>query len=204
MRTKIHIGKNTLIDVENRPLLGYKRDKAVTKRLQYGNNVWIGSSCVIGRNVLLGNNVIISDGTYIENDVKIDEDSLLVYKCLVCADTTIGKNCVIGGFIGENTKIGNYCRIFGEIVHTHLDPSKDWDAPTSLEDGPVIHDNVFIGFGAKITKSITIGNNVYILPNSIVSKDVLPFHIVKNINEMIYFKDWKGDLSGSDFFKGKD
>ncbi|MCL1814846.1 MAG: hypothetical protein FWG27_03365 [Treponema sp.] len=200
MKHKIHIGKNTVINAKPRPLSGYIREKETAGRLKYGKNVWIGSGCVISTCITLGNNVIISDGTYIEDNVTIDSDSILVYKCLVCADTKIGKNCVIGGFIGENTIIKNNCRIFGEIVHKHLDPSKNWDAPDSAEKGPVIFDNVFIGFGAKITKPVEIGSNSYILPNSIVSKDIPPFHIARGINEIFYYKEWKGGLSKSNFF----
>jgi len=199
----MHVGKYTIIGSKPRPLLGRDADFSSEDNLN-GENIWIGSFCNIGMNVSIGAGTIISDGTFIEESVKIGSESLTAYRCTICSNVTIGNNCVIGGFIGENTKIGNRCRIFGDIVHEHLEPLKDWDAETSQEKGPTIHDNVFIGFGAIITKPVEIYNNSYILPNSIVSEDVPPFHIVKNKNEMIHFTKWKGNLSKSDFFKQED
>jgi acetyltransferase-like isoleucine patch superfamily enzyme len=196
-----HIGQGTVIGAEQRPLLidGFQ-DNIIEDNSKFGENVWIGSLCVVGKGVIFNDNVILSDGSFVEDNVSIGSNTILVYKCLVCADAAIGNNCVIGGFIGENTTIGNNCRIFGDIVHKHIDPSKDWDAPTSMEKGAVIQNNVFIGFGAKITKPVTINHHAYVLPNTIVSCDVPPFHIVKGVNEIIYYKKWKGDLAVSDFF----
>jgi UDP-3-O-[3-hydroxymyristoyl] glucosamine N-acyltransferase len=205
MKNITHIGQGTIIGAEPRPLLidGSFQDNIIKDNSIFGNDVWIGSLCVVGKNVVFKDNVILSDGSFVEDNVNIGNSTILVYKCLVCADVNIGDNCIIGGFIGESTSIGNNCRIFGEIVHKHTDPSKDWDAPTSMEQGAVIQDNVFIGFGAKITKPVTIGHNVYILPNTIVSEEVPPYHIVKGVNEIIYYKKWKGELAVSDFFKNK-
>lgn len=46
---------------------------------------------------------------------------------------------------------------------------------------PVIGDNVFIGLGAKVFGGITIGNNVIIAPNAIVTKDVQPDTVVGGV-----------------------
>jgi UDP-3-O-[3-hydroxymyristoyl] glucosamine N-acyltransferase len=194
-----YLGDGSIINSVSRPLMKYKHE-VDAKLSSFGQNVWIGAKCVVARNVKLHDNVILSDGTFVEEDVVVGEGTLLTYRCLVCAGVIIGKNCVIGGFIGESTIIGDNCRIFGDVVHGHLDPTKDWDAPTSMEPGANIQSNVFIGFGAKITKPITISNNVYILPNSIVSINVPSFHIVKGINEIIHYQSWKGALAKSAFF----
>lgn len=202
MKNIAHIGEGTIIGAEQRPLLIDRnfQNYTIEDNSSFGENVWIGSLCVVGKKVKFKDNVILSDGSFVEDNVNIGNNTILVYKCLVCANVTIGDNCIIGGFIGESTSIGNNCRIFGDIVHKHTDPSKDWDAPTSMEQGAIIQDNVFIGFGAKITKPVTIGHNVYILPNTIVSQEIPPYNIVKGINEIIHYKDWKGELSVSDFF----
>jgi len=197
---KMHIGKGSVVGVEQRPLIVPSQNNITEDNSKFGEKIWIGSLCVVGKNVEFKDNVILSDGSFVEEGVKIGKNTILVYKCLVCADVIIGDNCIIGGFIGENTEIGNNCRIFGDIVHEHIDPSKNWDAPTSMEKGAVIKNNVFIGFGAKITKPIIIDHHVYILPNTIVSINVPSYHIVRGINKIIHYKKWKGDLADSDFF----
>jgi len=41
----------------------------------------------------------------------------LIYGAHVCNE--VKNSCVIGGLVGERTVIGNDCRIFGKIIHTH-------------------------------------------------------------------------------------
>ena len=197
----IHIGFGSILDAPQRPLIRYSIENDDKNESIYGENVWIGAQCIVGTNVILGDNVVLSDGSYVENDVKIGNETLLNYRCIVGSNVTIGNNCVIGGFVGENTIVGDSCRVFGDILHHHTDPTKDWDAPSSMEKGAVLSDNVFIGFGAKVTRPITIGNNVYVCPNAIVSIDVPPFHIVKGINGLVAPELWPGELSHSNFFK---
>lgn len=195
-----HIGVGAVLDTPRRPLIRYPHSNLRKDESTFGVRVWIGAYCVVGTSVVFGDGVILSDGSFVESNVVLGNDTLLTYRCLVCADSVIGENCVIGGFIGENTHIGNSCRIFGDILHHHIDPTKDWDAPTSMEKGAIISDSVFIGFGAKITRPITINSNVYICPNAIVSVDVPPFHVVKGVNELVPVELWPGELSHSTFF----
>lgn len=197
----IFIGIGSVIDSTPRTLVRYPRGENKNSASKFGKNVWIGAHCIVGRNVSFEDGVILSDGTYVENNVVLGKDTLLTYRCLVCSDSVIGDNCVIGGFIGENSQIGSSSRVFGSILHHHLDPTKDWDAPSSMEEGATLKENVFIGFGARITKPITISNNVYVCPNSIVSVDVPPYHVVKGVNEIIPSDEWIGKLSKSNFFR---
>lgn len=196
----VHVGIGSILDAPQRPLIRYSPSSSVQGESIYGKNVWIGAYCVIGTNVVFKDGVVLSDGSFVENNVVLGNDTLLTYRCLVCSNSVIGANCVIGGFVGENTRIGNSCRVFGYILHHHIDPTKDWDAPSSQEEGAILSDNVFIGFGVKITRPITISHNVYVCPNAIVSVDVPPFHVVKGVNELVPFELWPGELSRSKFF----
>lgn len=73
--------------------------------------------------------------------------------------------CIV---IGGRARIGRNCKIMqGVSIGGSLGRKK--------EDGqsqPYIGDNVFIGAGAKIIGPVTIGNNVTIGANSVVTKDV--------------------------------
>ena len=204
MKPKRYIDESAKVNMPFRFLQGCEvYDETAINDTVLPDEIYIGAFVLIGKGVELDNRVVIDSHCVVESEVKVGENSLITYKATIGGDTVIGKDCIIGGFIGENTSIGNNCRIFGDIIHKHTDPSKDWDASTSGEKGATIQDNVFIGFGAKITKPVTIEHNVYILPNTIVSRDIPPYHIAKGINEFVHYKDWKGELAVSDFFKNK-
>ena len=47
-----------------------------------------------------------------------------------------------------------------------------WDGINTKSGVPTIGDNVFLGLGCKVFGGITIGNNVIVAPNAVVTKDV--------------------------------
>lgn len=71
-----------------------------------------------------------------------------------------------GIFISDYVHIGENATIFQQVTIG----VKDYNHP--LNEVPHIGDNVFIGAGAKILGPITIGDNVKIGANSVVTKDV--------------------------------
>jgi acetyltransferase-like isoleucine patch superfamily enzyme len=161
--------------------------------LKKNHTTSISSNCVIGSHVIIYEGVIISKLTQVEDFCRIGEKTWIgkncriVYGAKIYGHVKIGNNCVIGGFICEDVKIGNNCRIFGELVHkfscppeTYHDMEK-WDK--GGEKAPVIHNNVFIGFGAKIVGGIEIGRGAFIFPNAIVTKDVPENTDVKLIDQ---------------------
>lgn len=73
--------------------------------------------------------------------------------------------CIV---IGGKVKIGDNCKIMqGVSLGGSLGKSKS-DGQTQ----PIIGENVFIGAGAKIIGPVTIGDNVVIGANSVVTKDI--------------------------------
>ena len=78
--------------------------------------------------------------------------------------------------------IGNYCSLNAGVVigrnHT-------------IDQSPIIGDNVTVCLGSKIVRNVKIGNNVIIAPNSVVIEDVpdncivsgVPAKIVKKLNQ---------------------
>ena len=183
-----------------RPLLGGGRYK-VDKKTVLRDNVYVGLCSIIGAGTIIGANTIIDDFSIVECEVKIGRRNLLIYRAQVCNGACIGDDCVIGGLIGENTVVGNNCRIFGKVVHAQYNPLLDWDGEDSEEDAPECDDFSFIGFGAVIAGKVSIGYKAYILAGAIVTKDVPAFHIVSGVNKMIHFSKWPGKLSQSPFFE---
>lgn len=84
--------------------------------------------------------------------------------------------------IKRNCKIGNNCTILPGVVigNKHLEDDNSW---------VYIGDNCYIGLGAKIFGPITIGNNVTIGANAVVTHDIPDNAIVGGIPaKIIRFK----------------
>ena len=169
------------------------------KNVRIGSNTKIGNNVIIGDNVEIGNNVLIGDYVNIGDNVKIGDNSRIIYRAQIYSYSEIGSHSIIGGFIAEHSKIGNYCRIFGKLLHSHIDPTLDWDQTT--EDSPVIKDYVFVGFDALIIGGITIEERSYITAGAIVTKNVPQCSIVYGINNIVPYYKWKGRLKHSRFWK---
>ena len=69
-----------------------------------------------------------------------------------------------GGGVHINAiRVGNYCGFNSGVLLGNKD---------SQENRPILGDNVAFGPGAKAFGKITIGNNVFVAPNAVVTKDV--------------------------------
>lgn len=193
------IGKSSIVGVSYRPLQSGNLTEAVDVIVDDG--VWIGEYCLIGMGVRIGSDCIIDHYSHIESGAKLGSRVLVIYRGQICADVEVDCDNIIGGFIGERTKIGRRCRVLGNILHHHSDPTRPWDSEGATEPAAVVHDDVFIGFGANITAPISIGPKSYVCAGSVVSTNVPPMHIAAGVNRIIHFREWKGRLAESPIFK---
>lgn len=181
LHPSVEIGEFSIIGKKIPDLKGKKETKINAE-------VSISSNVIIYEGTEIGSKTQIEDFCRIGEKTRIGENCRIIYGAKIYGYVTIGNKCIIGGFICEDVTIGNSCRIFGELVHDHkIKPEKfhdikKWDK--GGEKAPVIQDNVFIGFGAKVIGNISIGKGSYILPNSIVTQDVPKNSIVKGINKI--------------------
>lgn len=60
-------------------------------------------------------------------------------------------------------KIGNYCGFNSGVVLGNKN---------SVDARPILGDNVAFGPGAKAFGNISIGDNVFVAPNAVVTKDI--------------------------------
>ncbi|MDN3582818.1 acyltransferase [Mucilaginibacter flavus] len=126
--------------------------------MNFGKNVFIGANTVIyctneDSQHKNGSEIIIGEGTYIGemNNIRAAGGSI-----------KIGKKCLISqhvSIIGSNhsTDKGQYIM------------DQPWDI-TRL--GVTIHDDVWIGCGAKILPGVTIGTGAVIAAGAVVVKDI--------------------------------
>jgi UDP-3-O-[3-hydroxymyristoyl] glucosamine N-acyltransferase len=161
------------LDTPYRPLLTGK-EYVPRGKSQIADNVHIGEFSVLGRGVALGVGVIVDHHVIIEQDCRVGDRTVICYRAQVCAESIIGSDCVIGGFVGERSTIGDRVRIFGSLVHNHRRSVGGWDDEEEAATGPTINDGAFIAFGAVAVGAVFIGETAYIGANAVVRKDVPP------------------------------
>lgn len=186
-----------------RPLQGMvdSKQNPINTTITVDGELYVGPYSIIGEGVHLGNNVIIDSHIIIERGVEIRENTLVVHRATIGGYSKIGKDCVIGGLIGEGTIIGNNCRVFGTIVHKQENPTLSWDHREFPEPSVVIHHNSFVGFETFVAGNIEIGPASYVCAGAIITKTVPPEYIAYGENQLIHYTKWKGPLSKSNFFE---
>lgn len=203
-KSNISIHPTSILGHPLRPLQGMVKSKLDPKdsQVSYGEELYIGPFCLIGEGVQLGNKVIIDAYVNVERGVIIGDNTILVHRATVGGFSKIGDNCVIGGLIGEETIIGNGCRVFGTVVHKQDDPSLSWDHRPVAEPSVIIHDNSFVGFESFLAGDIEIGPQAYVCAGAVITKSVPPGYIAYGKNQMIHHSEWKGTLGKSPIFEG--
>lgn len=201
---KIDIHPTALLGQPIRPLQGMilSKENPSNTQVTYGQELYIGPYSIIGEGAVLGNKVIIDAFCNIERGVVIGDNTIVVHRATIGGYSKVGRNCVIGGLIGEGTIIGNDCRIFGTVVHKQDDPSQSWDHRAEPEPSVVIHNNSFIGFESFVAGDIQIGPQSYVCAEAIITKTVPPGYIAFGRNEMVHHSQWKGLLGKSPIFEG--
>lgn len=180
--------------VRGRPLRGAHATTSVGRRCD------VGSFVCIGRGSRVGDDCDIDNYAVLEQDVRVGARSHVLYGAHISNWASIGSDCVIGGFVGEGVKVGARSRVFGYVIHAHLNPSVPWDSGQAAS--AVVGPDAFIGFGAIVTGGVRIGTRAYVCPSALVTRNVPPRTIVTGVNGHTPASEWKGRLSSSPFFSG--
>lgn len=173
------------------------------KTVRYGDNLYVGPYSIIGEGVNLSDGVIIDSHCIIERGVAVGLNTLVVHRATIGGYSRVGRDCVIGGFIGEGTLIGDNCRIFGTLAHKQDDPAQSWDHRAEEEPSVVVHDWTFVGFHAFVAGDIELGPMAYVAACAVVTRTVPPGFIAYGYNQLCSVDAWPGDLAKSTFFNGR-
>ena len=155
-----------------------------------GDNTIIGHQNIIYQGVKIGKNCVIEDGNQIGESTSICNDVRVCYSSIVGDDVYIEDECIIGGFVCDETIIRRGSRVFGKIVHGQSSPHIGWWDVT--EEAPEIGRFSFIGAGAILIGGISIGDFCYVTAGSVVTKSVPPKTIVIDRDSHIPLKEWRG------------
>ena len=86
-------------------------------------------------------------------------------------NVSIGKRCIVAGFIADNCIVGDGSSVFGALIHRYKNPGRDrWDETD--EPGPVLGKNVVVAWGAVIIGRVRCGDGAWISPNEVITEDV--------------------------------
>jgi bifunctional N-acetylglucosamine-1-phosphate-uridyltransferase/glucosamine-1-phosphate-acetyltransferase GlmU-like protein len=194
------VARTALVGRASRPLLDGRQSR-IHGKTQIQRSAWIGDFCSIGQNVAIGAYSIVQEYSLIEAGARIGRHVLIRHRTNVGADVKIGDNCIISGHIGEGTVIGNNCRVFGQLIHQQLDPTKGWDDPGSEERSAEVEDGTFIGWNAIIVGPVTIEQRSYVCAGALVTRNVPSGHVAYGRNQIIPYQEWRGMLGKSPFFR---
>jgi UDP-3-O-[3-hydroxymyristoyl] glucosamine N-acyltransferase len=156
-----------------------------------GNYVTIGDNCIIHPNVTIldytqiGSNVIIQAGTVVGSDAfyyNTKKNREVWYKkMLSCGhveiedNVEIGAGCTIDRGVTADTRIGKGTKL-DNMVHIGHDVVTGKNcllaAQVAIAGGTVLKDGVTLWGQVGLSKTLTIGNNVTVLAQSGVGKDL--------------------------------
>lgn len=137
------------------------------KKTTIGRNTYVGPYTIIGKGTKIGNDCLIEHNCYIGENSKLGNKVFLRYGCKIYNNVRIGNDCILSGFVCNNTRFGNNVEFFGNTIHRYI--SRKVGQP---EPSPSIAQGVFVGFNAMIIGGITIGKNTRIGAGAIVTEDI--------------------------------
>lgn len=134
-----------------------------------GDNVVIGHHTIIDDGSVIGPNVWIGSNVRIGHDCRIAADVQIYYCAQIYDRVTIGPGAWVGGFICNDTAIGDHAIVLGTTAHRFVDATVGTPEPA-----PTIEARAFVGMGAYIIGGITVGAAAYVAAGAILLHDALP------------------------------
>ena len=193
------IARTAIIGNPFRPLLD-GREVKVDRPTTIGAGVSIGHYTIVGEGARIGAGSVIEEFVNIQPGSEIGARVLVTSRSYIGMGATVGDDCVIRGHVGENSRVGRRCRIFGDLIHRQLDPSIPWDDATAEEPDPVVEDGAFVGWRATVVGGVNIGKGAYVCAGALITKNVPPGYIARGRNQTMHPDSWRGALARSPFF----
>lgn len=167
------------------------REPKFERRVELGNNSFVGSNAVIYYDVSVGENSLIGDGA------SIREQSIIGDKCIIGMHVTVG----YAVRINNRVKIMDHTHVVGKslieddaFVAMNVGMANDRSIGRSGYEeeriqGITIRNGAMIGVGANLLPGIEIGERAIVAAGALVSRDVpaskmvagIPAKVVKDV-----------------------
>jgi acetyltransferase-like isoleucine patch superfamily enzyme len=194
------VAETAIIGAPYRPLLDGRRYACEGKTV-INANCWIGHYAMIGQGAVIGADSILEECVQVAAGAVVGQKVLLTSRSHIGLGAEVGRDCVIKGHIGDHCRVGDGCRIAGQLIHRQLDPTIPWDDPAGDEPSPNVEDGAFVGWGAMVVGGVNIGRRAYVCAGALVTRDVPPGHIACGRNKIKHPGKWPGALAKSPFFR---
>lgn len=160
-------------------------DAAVTRETTIGANTVLRTGSEVYEGCELGESVGTENYVRIGWDSSIGSQSRIMYRGLIYVNVSVGRDTWVGGFVSNNTQIGNDCSFFGSAIHEFPPEVEDpeEDNPEHLP-APQIKSGSIVGFGAQLIGGIDVGEGSYVGSNAVITKDVPADYMAINCNEL--------------------
>jgi acetyltransferase-like isoleucine patch superfamily enzyme len=138
----------------------------------------MGAGVIIGKKVRFGEDVVIWNYVVIGDNTRIDNGTRVGSFCDIGKDVAIGKNCNIQ----THVTISNGCKIGNNVFIAPNSTLLNDKFPVSeCLTPPKIEDDAIIGGCVVILPSVTVGKGAVVAAGSVVTKDVAPATVVKDV-----------------------
>lgn len=137
-----------------------------------GHNTKVGAYSIIEKNCYIGNAVEVGNYCTIYEDVYIGDNVKVLSGSRVYWGAKVGDGAIINALISANVIVEENVRFFGRIAHSHRDHTLDWES--TVEASPIFRQGCFVGLGALIVGSITIGERAYVAAGEVLRFDLPP------------------------------
>ena len=165
--TRIH--PSSIVGFPNRdPTFFSKKSERI---VHFGRNCVVYPWSLIYEGASIGAGVEIHERCTVGSCTTIGDKTMILYGAQVHDNVSIGKRCIVAGFIADNCIVGDGSSVFGALIHRYKNPGRDrWDETD--EPGPVLGKNVVVAWGAVIIGRVRIGDGAWISPNEVITEDV--------------------------------
>lgn len=132
------------------------------RKYQIGKNIHVGRGVVFWakNKIVIGDNFYMGRFSQIECDVEIGNN-------VICGNNV----AFVGKYDHKYKELGKPTRLSSQI----RDKDYQWKG---LNSKVIVEDDVWIGYGAIIMSGVKIGRGAIVASGALVTKDVLPYHIV--------------------------
>lgn len=128
--------------------------------------------CTSYKSACLGDDVFVDDYCRVGSETIIGNASRIVYGAQIYDEVSIGRGCIIGGFIPNRVTIEDDVTSFATFAHTYLDATIPWG--TLDEPSAVVRKGSVIGMGCTIIGPVTIDPRSYVAAGETVRESLAP------------------------------
>lgn len=180
----LNVGDFSIIGKEPRWLS--QEDELGPEPVSIGRGVQIGCYTTIEHGVEIGPETDIGDRADIGYNSRVGPECTIKDRAQIGGWVEINSGSTIEGFLCERAWVGEDCEIYGDTAHTHNNPDLPWDS--NPEPAMTYEQGVIQAEESVVIGSVTIGENSYIAPKAVVTKDVPPEHAVARVNRTISYE----------------